>query len=130
VINTHADVTHLLEDLLNTPRTRSVVLLSADGLAKSWAGIETGAAETLAALASSVFSLATQSSKTFGTGGPTRQIAIDNDGSLLLITAGGHGSVLVVVADEDVETGLLAYAMLDLTKKVPAQFATPARPLS
>jgi predicted regulator of Ras-like GTPase activity (Roadblock/LC7/MglB family) len=123
-----AHLTHLLKSLLGVPHTKSAVLLSADGLVRACSGMERADAETLAAVASGMFSLATQSSKAFGTGGPTRQVAIDNEGSMLLVTAGGQGSVLVVVAEEQVETGVLAYEMLRLANQVPAHFATPARP--
>ncbi|MDQ3576949.1 MAG: roadblock/LC7 domain-containing protein, partial [Actinomycetota bacterium] len=64
------DLNWLLRRLVEeVPHTRSALLLSVDGIPKYWYGLDNDGADRLAALSSSMRSLANQVGMTFGTSG-------------------------------------------------------------
>jgi predicted regulator of Ras-like GTPase activity (Roadblock/LC7/MglB family) len=122
------DLTGLLKRLTDTvPDTRSAVLLSTDGLAKSWHGLETDGADQLAAMASSLCSLAQQVGTRFGGASGVRQVVAELGDIILFVTAASTGTVLAVLAGKDVDAGVLSYEMARLSTQLPSHLATPIR---
>ncbi|TVT52096.1 roadblock/LC7 domain-containing protein [Amycolatopsis rhizosphaerae] len=122
------DLTWLLSRLAEAvPHTRSALLLSSDGIAKFWHGLDTDGADTLAALSSGLCSLAQQVGTRFGAGEGVRQVVSELGDVILFVTAASEGTVLAVLADREVDAGILSYEMGKLCTQVPAYLATPAR---
>lgn len=122
------DLTWLLRRLVETvPNTQSALLLSTDGIAKYWHGLDTDGADTLAALASGLCSLAQQVGARFGGGDGVRQVNAELGRGILVTTAASAGTILAVLASRDVDAGILSYEMGKLCTQVPAHLATPSR---
>lgn len=99
-------------------QTRHIVLLSSDGLRiASSQGLDREDAEHLSALAASFQSLARSTSEQFG-GGAVRQTIVELESAFLFVTAAGHGACLALLADSDVDVGIIAYEMALLVKRV------------
>jgi predicted regulator of Ras-like GTPase activity (Roadblock/LC7/MglB family) len=122
------DLTWLLSRLTEAvPNTQSALLLSADGIAKYWHGLDTDGADTLAALASGLCSLAQQVGTRFGGGDGVRQVVSELGEIILFVTAASAGTVLAVLASREVDAGILSYEIGRLCTQVPAYLATPTR---
>lgn len=118
----------LLQALVErVPRTRSAVLLSADGLTSAAYGIGADEADQLSAIASGLFSIARSAAARFGGSPGVRQVVAELDDTLLFVSSAGYGSVLTVLADRDADAGVLGYEMAQLVKSVRPFLATPAR---
>jgi predicted regulator of Ras-like GTPase activity (Roadblock/LC7/MglB family) len=122
------DLTWLLTRLAQAvPHTRSAVLLSADGIAKSWHGVDNDGADQLAAMASGLCSLSQQVGTRFGGGDGVRQVVAELGEIILFVTAASEGTVLAVLAGREVDAGILSYEMGRLSTQVPTYLATPSR---
>ncbi|HWE88182.1 MAG TPA: roadblock/LC7 domain-containing protein [Pseudonocardiaceae bacterium] len=122
------DLTWLLQNLVNgVPDTRSAVLLSSDGLAKYWHGIDANEAEVLAATASSLCSVARSVGARFGSGDGVRQVVAELSDVVLFVTTAGPNAVLATLAGRETDPGVLGYEMAQLVKRVPSHLATPPR---
>ena len=120
----------LLRSLIeHVPRTRSAVLLSADGLATAAYGLDQDPADQLSAIASGLFSLARTAAVRFGGDGGdgVRQVVAELDDTRMFVSSAGYGSVLAVLADRETDAGVLGYEMSQLVKSVRPFLATPAR---
>jgi predicted regulator of Ras-like GTPase activity (Roadblock/LC7/MglB family) len=123
-----ADLGWLLRGLVErVPRTRSAVLLSADGLAIAAYGLSPDAADQLSAIASGLLSLARSAAVRFGQSDGVRQVVAELDDTLLFVSAAGFGSVLTVLADREADAGVLGYEMSQLVKSVRPFLTTPPR---
>ncbi|HEV7933911.1 MAG TPA: roadblock/LC7 domain-containing protein [Actinomadura sp.] len=123
-----SDFAWLLSSLIEqVPHTRSAVLLSSDGLVNAVHGLQPDRADHLAAIASGLFSLARSAGTKFGAGDGVRQVVAELDDILLFVSSAGFGSVLTVLADREVDAGVLGYEMSQLVKSVRPFLATPAR---
>jgi predicted regulator of Ras-like GTPase activity (Roadblock/LC7/MglB family) len=125
-----ADMTLLLTRLIEAvPGARSAVLLSVDGLPKYWAGLDDQQKDTLAALASSMCSLAQQVGARFGDGGSAgfRQVVTELGDIMLFVAAAAAGSALAVLAGRDVDPRIMGYEIERLVRQVPAHLSTPSR---
>jgi uncharacterized protein len=125
-----ADMTLLLSRLIEAvPGARSAVLLSVDGLAKYWVGLDDNQKDTLAALASSMCSLSHQVGVRFGDsqGAGFRQVITELEDIMLFVAAAGVGSALAVLASREVDPRLMGYEIEMFVKQVPAHLATPSR---
>jgi predicted regulator of Ras-like GTPase activity (Roadblock/LC7/MglB family) len=125
-----ADMTLLLSRLIEAvPGARSAVLLSVDGLPKYWAGLDDSQKDTLAALASSMCSLAHQVGARFGDAGSAgfRQVVTELGDITLFVTAAAAGSALAVLASREVDPRIMGYEIERLVRQVPAHLATPSR---
>jgi predicted regulator of Ras-like GTPase activity (Roadblock/LC7/MglB family) len=123
-----SDLTWLLTSLVQrVPQTRSALLLSSDGLKKHFHGLDNDGADTLAAVASGLCSLARSAGAHFGGGDGVRQVVAELDDVLLFVSAAGPGAVLAVIASRGADVGILGYEMGQLIKRVPAYLSTPAR---
>lgn len=122
------DLTWLLRRLVDAvPNTHSAILLSSDGIAVHWYGLDTDGADTLAALASGLCSLAQQVGSRFGGGAGIRQVNSELEDIILFVTAASENSILAVLANREVNAGTLSYEMAKLSTQVPAYLATPSR---
>ncbi|MEU6811486.1 roadblock/LC7 domain-containing protein [Streptomyces sp. NPDC046831] len=122
------DLSWLLTGLVNrVPHTRSALLLSSDGLVKAAEGLDTDAADQLAALASGLYSLARSAGRHFDDGGDVRQIVTELSTSLLFVSTAGHGAVLAVLAGREADAAVLGYEMAMMVKSVRPHLATPPR---
>jgi predicted regulator of Ras-like GTPase activity (Roadblock/LC7/MglB family) len=125
-----ADMTLLLTRLIEAvPGARSAVLLSVDGLPKYWAGLDDQQKDTLAALASSMCSLAQQVGARFGDAGSAgfRQVVTELGDIMLFVAAAATGSALAVLAGRDVDPRIMGYEIERLVRQVPAHLSTPSR---
>lgn len=123
-----ADLGWLLRGLVErVPRTRSAVLLSADGLATAAYGLDHDRADHLSAIASGLFSLARTAAVRFGDSDGVRQVVAELDDTLMFVSAAGYGSVLAVLADRETDAGILGYEMSQLVKSVRPFLVTPKR---
>jgi predicted regulator of Ras-like GTPase activity (Roadblock/LC7/MglB family) len=123
-----SDLGWLLRGLVErVPRTRSAVLLSADGLATAAYGLEQDPADHLSAIASGLFSLARTAAVRFGSSDGVRQVVAELDDTLMFVSSAGYGSVLAVLADRETDAGVLGYEMSQLVKSVRPFLATPTR---
>ena len=122
------DLGWLLRGLVErVPRTRSAVLLSADGLATAAYGLDHDPADHLSAIASGLFSLARTAAIRFGGSDGVRQVVAELDDTLMFVSSAGYGSVLAVLADRETDAGVLGYEMSQLVKSVRPFLATPTR---
>lgn len=123
-----SDLTWLLSDLIErVPHARSAVLLSSDGLSKAVHGLSVDSAERLSAIASGLFSLARSTGTGFGHSEAVRQVVVELDDLVLFVSSAGFGSVLAILADREVDAGVLGYEMSQLIKSVRPFLATPTR---
>jgi predicted regulator of Ras-like GTPase activity (Roadblock/LC7/MglB family) len=122
------DLSWLLAGLIQrVPHTDSALLLSSDGLVKAADGLETDAADHLAALASGLYSLARSAGVRFGDGGEVRQVVVELDATLLFVSTAGQGACLAVLAGREADAAVLGYEMAMLVKSVRPALITPAR---
>jgi predicted regulator of Ras-like GTPase activity (Roadblock/LC7/MglB family) len=116
----------LLEDV---PGARAVLLLSADGLCiSSSRGTEKDHEDVLSAVASAAISLARGASGQLGDGKVARQVVFILGQVSLFIVSAAQGSVLAVLAGNNVDSGVLAWEMDRLAKSVRPHLATQPRP--
>ncbi|PGH48135.1 roadblock/LC7 domain-containing protein [Streptomyces sp. Ru87] len=122
------DLDWLMQGLVErVPRTRSAVLLSGDGLSTAGHGAEQDLADQLAAGASALYSLARGLGTQLGDTGEVRQVVVELGSTVLFVATAGAGARMVVVADRDVDPGVMGYEMSALAKSVRGHLATPAR---
>lgn len=123
-----ADLGWLLRRLVErVPRTRSAVLLSADGLAIAYHGLGPDAADQLSAIAAGLLSLARSAAVRFGESDGVRQVVAELDDTLLFVSSAGFGSVLTVLADHEADPSVLGYEMSQLVKSVRPVLTAPPR---
>lgn len=122
------DLAWLLNDLIaRVPQTQHAVMLSNDGLLMAAsAEFARENAEQLAAMASSLQSLAIGVGRHFH-GGATRQTTIELDQMILLVTAAGHGASLAVLATAECDIGVIAYEMAMLIGRLGKHLTAAAR---
>jgi predicted regulator of Ras-like GTPase activity (Roadblock/LC7/MglB family) len=123
-----ADLSWLLDELVDrVGEVRQAVVLSRDGLLMgASSGIGREDAEHLAALSSGFHSLANGAREHFGKD-EVRQTIVEMEDALFFISAAGSGSCLAVLADAGGNTGLVAYEMAMLIKRVRKQLDAAPR---
>ncbi|WP_079170069.1 roadblock/LC7 domain-containing protein [Mangrovactinospora gilvigrisea] len=122
------DLTWLLSGLVQRiPHTSSALLLSSDGLVKAACGLDTDAADHMAALASGLYSLARSAGQRFADGSDVRQVVVELDSALLFVSTAGSGACLAVLAGREADAGVIGYEMAMLVKSVRQHLTTPAR---
>ncbi|MGW3892323.1 roadblock/LC7 domain-containing protein [Micromonospora chokoriensis] len=122
------DLTWLLNDLVSRiGQVEHAVVLSVDGLlVASSAGLVRDDGEHLAAIASSIQSLAKGAGTRFN-GGAVRQTIVEMESSFLFVTAAGRGACLAALASENADVGLVAYEMAMLVSRAGKFLASPER---
>lgn len=118
----------LLDGLLDrVPETLHVIVLSQDGLLLARSrDVSKDDADHMSALASGLHSLSQGAARRFH-GGRVRQTVIEMENVLLLITAGGDGSRLALLATEKVDAGMAAYEMAKVVQQVGTHLAAAPR---
>ncbi|MEV4438704.1 roadblock/LC7 domain-containing protein [Streptomyces sp. NPDC049577] len=119
----------MLKDLASSvPQTRHVIVLSSDGLRMAQHGADTDAADRLAAACAGLQSLSTAVAAEFPHGeGRMRLVVIEVDGGFFYLMAAGAGAYLAVLADDDVDAGLLGQRMRDLVARIGEHLTSPPR---
>jgi predicted regulator of Ras-like GTPase activity (Roadblock/LC7/MglB family) len=120
----------LLDDLVTrVMNIEKAVILSRDGLAiGASGGLSREDSEYLSAVAAGFQSLARGAGHHFG-GGAVRQTVVEMDAAFLFVTSAGEGSCLAVLANAEVDAGLVAYEMTILVKRVGEHLAVNPRPV-
>jgi predicted regulator of Ras-like GTPase activity (Roadblock/LC7/MglB family) len=127
--NQDSDPVWLLSNLATrVPGTRSIVLLSSDGLPKTFHGLSSDGADQLAAMAAPIWSLARAAGEKFDGSDIVRQVVVELNRATLFVSSAGFGSVLAVVADRSADPSVIGYEMAQLIKSVRPFLATPVRP--
>ncbi|MDQ0379196.1 roadblock/LC7 domain-containing protein [Amycolatopsis thermophila] len=118
----------LLDDLLQqVVGADRAVVLSADGLLIGRStNLSEEDGEHLSAVASAFQSLAKGTGRHFG-GGAVRQTVVEMEHAFLFVTTAGHGACLALLTAEDVDMGLVAYAMNMMVKRVGAALSAAPR---
>lgn len=119
----------MLDDLATSvPYVRHVIVLSADGLCIGQANTETDTADAIAAACSGVQSLSKAIAQKFPHGnGSMRMVGIEVDGGYFSLMAAGPGAYLAVLADEEVDAGLLGARMRTLVVRIGHHMTSPPR---
>ncbi|EME96818.1 MULTISPECIES: roadblock/LC7 domain-containing protein [Streptomyces] len=119
----------MLKDLASSvPQIRHVIVLSSDGLRMAQHGTDTDAADRLAAACAGLQSLSTAVAAEFPHGdGQMRLVVIEVDGGFFYLMAAGAGAFLAVLADDDVDAGLMGHRMRDLVARIGEHLTSPPR---
>lgn len=118
----------LIDELVaRLDRCDRAVLVSADGLlmARS-AALDADGAERLAAITSALHSLA-RSAGTELRAGRVRQTFVELDDAYLLVTTGGQGTAIAVVAPVDTDLSQVAFAVNRMVRQVGSHLAVRDR---
>ncbi|MDS1269589.1 roadblock/LC7 domain-containing protein [Lipingzhangella sp. LS1_29] len=126
---TAGELSWLLDDLLaRAEGTRHAIVLSTDGLLMaSSSQLERSDAEHLAAISSSLQSLARGACRQFGAR-EVRQSVIEMDEALLFVATAGEGACLALVSSAECDVGLVAYEMSGVIRRVGQYLSAPPRP--
>ena len=126
--NTNGSLNWLLDDMLQrVPSVQQAIVLSADGLLLSRSSnVSQDDAEHLSAVASGLQSLARGAGRHVN-GGAVRQTLVEMENSFLVVTAGGAGTCLAVLADAGSDLGQLVYEMNLLVRRVGNALGTQPR---
>lgn len=118
----------LLDGLLKrVPETEHAIVLSQDGLLLARSEkLSKDDADHVSALAAGLHSLSQGAARRFH-GGKVRQTVIEMDNILLLITAGGDGSRLALLASDQVDAGMAAYEMAKVVQQVGTHLGAAPR---
>jgi predicted regulator of Ras-like GTPase activity (Roadblock/LC7/MglB family) len=123
------NVNWMLKELMDgVPGTRNVVVLSGDGLRLAQYATEDDVADRLAAACAGLQSLSSAIAAEFPKGDhKMRLVVVEAGGGFFYLMAAGPGAYLAVVADEDVDAGLMGHRMRDLVARIGEHLASPPR---
>jgi predicted regulator of Ras-like GTPase activity (Roadblock/LC7/MglB family) len=123
------DMDWMLEELASSvPHVRHVVLLSADGLRIGQASTEDDTADRIAAACAGLQSLAKSIAGFFPHGNGTMgMVGIEVDGGYFSLMAAGEGAHLAVLADIEVDAGLMGDRMRALVVRIGQHMTSPPR---
>ena len=129
MIQQRANMDWMLKDLAEgVPGTLHVIVLSSDGLRMAQYGGDPDAADRLAAACAGLQSLAAAVGTEFPRGdGRMRLVVIEMSGGFFYMMAAGPGAYLAVLADEEVDAGLMGQQMRDLVARIGAHLTSPPR---
>lgn len=119
----------MLEGLASSvPQTRDVVVLSSDGLCMAQFGTDEDTADRLAAACAGLQSLSAAIAAEFPHGdGQMKLVVIEVNGGFFYLMAAGAGAYLAVLADDDVDAGLMGQRMRDLVARIGQHLTSPPR---
>lgn len=123
------DMDWMLKELASqVPHVRHVVLLSADGLCIGKATTETDTADMIAAACAGLQSLAKSIASVFPHGNGTMiHVGIEVDAGYFSLMNAGEGAHLAVLADVEVDVGLLGDRMRALVIRIGQHMTSPPR---
>ncbi|WMX44072.1 roadblock/LC7 domain-containing protein [Streptomyces roseicoloratus] len=119
----------MLKELVGgVPYVRHVVVLSSDGLCIGQAETAPDKADAIAAACSGIQSLARAIAQMFPHGdGSTHMVGIEADAGDFSLMAAGPGAYLAVLADPEVDAGLLGDRMRTLVARIGRNMTSPPR---
>ncbi|WP_181019091.1 roadblock/LC7 domain-containing protein [Streptomyces roseicoloratus] len=119
----------MLKELVGgVPYVRHVVVLSSDGLCIGQAETAPDKADAIAAACSGIQSLARAIAQMFPHGdGSTHMVGIEADAGYFSLMAAGPGAYLAVLADPEVDAGLLGDRMRTLVARIGRNMTSPPR---
>ncbi|MFE3649988.1 roadblock/LC7 domain-containing protein [Streptomyces sp. NPDC057579] len=119
----------MLEGLASSvPHTRDVVVLSSDGLCMAQYGTDEDTADRLAAACAGLQSLSAAIATEFPHGdGQMKLVVIEVNGGFFYLMAAGAGAYLAVLADDNVDAGLMGQGMRDLVARIGQHLTSPPR---
>ena len=124
---TPMNVDWALDDLVEGLNALCAVAVSTDGmLIQRSRRISKDSADSLAARASSLASIARGISRQFGSG-PMQQTIVEMKDAYLVITAAGPNACLAVLADVNADLGQVGYEMNRLVKRVGVHLGSQPR---
>lgn len=117
--NDAANLNWLLHNFVDkVPGVVDAAVVSSDGLLMAMSpGIGRAGGDQLAAVASGLTSMTQGAARCFG-GGSVNQIVVELDEGYMLFMAISDGSSFAVLATKQCDTGLVAYEMTMLTRRV------------
>lgn len=122
-----SDLSWMLDELVQVPSVLHAVVVSADGLViQRSRSLPQDTADTLAAGASSLYSVAAGIGKRFDSG-PVQQIMTDYQGRVLFVTSAGRNARLAVLADQSVDMQTVGYEMTRLVTRIGQYLSSDAR---
>ncbi len=123
------NINWMLEGLASSvPHTRDVVVLSSDGLCMAQYGTDEDTADRLAAACAGLQSLSAAIATEFPHGdGRMKLVVIEVNGGFFYLMAAGAGAYLAVLADDDVDAGLMGQGMRDLVARIGQHLTSPPR---
>jgi predicted regulator of Ras-like GTPase activity (Roadblock/LC7/MglB family) len=122
------DLTWMLDELSAVPAVLHVVVLSTDGLVvQKSSSLARDEADPLAAVASSLYSVAAATGRQFKSG-PVLRAVIEYQEHTMFIASAGENARLAVVCDSDVEMGTVVYEMRRLVTRIGQFLGAEARP--
>lgn len=129
MIQQQTNMDWMLKDLADSvPFIRHIVVLSADGLRMAQHGGDTDTADRLAAACAGLQSLAAAVGNEFPHGdGRMRMVVIEMSGGFFYLMAAGARAFLAVLADDEVDAGLMGQRMRDLVARIGEHLTTPPR---
>ena len=124
-------VNWLLDELIRRlAGAEKAVALSGDGLLLGHsASVDREDAEHLAAMSSAFQSLSRGVGTTFGKG-PVQQVVVELDYGYLVVTEGGRGACLALLASVTADLGMVAYEMNVIVQQVGSALSATPRMLS
>ena len=124
-METHNDLTWMLDELAAFPSVLHAAVLSTDGLIiQKSTSLPQDAADLMAAAASSLYSVAAGTGRRFRSGA-VHQVVIEYEDHTLFIASAGENARLTVLCGEDVDMGAVAYEMGRLVTRI-GQFLSAA----
>ena len=119
----------MLKDLVDgVPGTRHAVVLSADGLRMGKYGTDEDTADRLAAASAGLQSLSTAiAAELPGWDHRIRLVVIEAGGGFFYLMAAGAGAYLAVLADEEVDAGLMGQQMRSVVARIGEHLTSPPR---
>jgi uncharacterized protein len=125
---TTVQLSWLLDNLVNqVEHVQQALILSRDGLVVAASqGLTREDGEHLSALAAGVQSLARGTGRQFNAGA-VRQTIIEMERAFLFVVAAGKGTCLAVLTSADADTGLIAYEMAMLVRRMGKYLAAEPR---
>jgi predicted regulator of Ras-like GTPase activity (Roadblock/LC7/MglB family) len=124
----HIDLNWMLDELVaGVAGARHAVVLSTDGmLIQKSSTLGKDDADHLAAIASTLQSVAKGTSERFQ-GGLVRQTIVEMQRGFLFVTAAGPNACLGALTEQDADLGMIGYEMNRLVKRVGAYLSSAAR---
>jgi predicted regulator of Ras-like GTPase activity (Roadblock/LC7/MglB family) len=123
-----ADITWLINDFVDrVAGVEQAVVLSRDGIPiANSRGLLREDAEYLSAVAAAMHSLARGAGHWFG-GAAMRETIIEMETGIIVVTAGGSGACIAVMAADHADVGVIAYELQMLVARVGRYLSTPYR---
>ncbi|MEV1143300.1 roadblock/LC7 domain-containing protein [Micromonospora sp. NPDC049799] len=123
----HSNLTWILDDLVRVPDVVCALVLSADGLVvQKSSSLQQDPADSLAAGASSLHSVAAGIGRFFDSGS-VQQVIIEYRKRTLFVAEAGKNARLAVLCEQSVDMGTVAYEMGRMVTRIGEYLGSEAR---